>query len=112
MNTDNRRGPPMTDLPPEVEQLTDTIQTFLDARASEYDAEDSQYALDSLRAYLAHQRAVVEAMAKWMYVNFGNDCGGCVAQDECKQDWKKRSSDDCAVDILAHLEAQVKGGSK
>jgi len=52
-----------------------------------------------LRAYLAHQRAVIEAMADAM------DCGDC----EYHHTYKCNACV-CVSGILAHFEAQVKGG--
>ena len=59
-----------------------------------------------LRAYLAHQRAVMEAMAEEIAYHAG--CTDC-PRTSCAYETKCRSME-CTANILAHFEAQVKGG--
>lgn len=66
------------------------------------------YHAQALRAYIAHQRAVMEAMAEEIAYHAG--CTDC-PRTSCAYETKCRSME-CTANILAHFRAQVKGGSK
>lgn len=94
-----------TKLPEDVEQAI----AFLCITALNYCTQPLvEHHEDVLRAYIAHQRAVMEAMAEEIAYHAG--CTDC-PRTSCAYETKCRSME-CTANILAHFRAQVKGGSK